>query len=398
MVSAPVTGATSNAYLNLYLKDYNETTNNWDPHITSTTVPLTVGKGYVVWSDPATTGNATINLSGTLNDGNQSPSITYSGASYGYNLIGNPYPSYIDWDAGGWTKTNMDNTFWIWNQTAGNYGDYNGSVGTNDVTNIIPPTQGFFIHATSALPVISLTNNVRIHDNSQQFLKNSGKGLANLIRFNVKGNRYWDETVINFRPDASNTSNPYDAEKWYSFVQTAPSLYTVKNGEYLSINSLKQITENLTVPIGFIPGNGSDYTLKAEFVESFDPSTILILEDKKVHKKIDLRQQNIYQFTSASGDDHDRFALHFGLATSVQEQETIPVSIYSSGNVLYLNSPDYLNNAQLSVFNTLGQEVLSRTISGSNQIEINLPFKTAYYLVRLVMDKKVITQKVFVNQ
>ncbi|MFC1733881.1 S8 family serine peptidase, partial [candidate division KSB1 bacterium] len=262
LVTSPVSGATSNAYLDLYLKDYDETTNNWGAHITSTTLPLTVGKGYVVWSSSGSTGNATVNLQGSLNTGSISPTVSYSGASYGYNLIGNPYPSYIDWDASsGWSSTNVGTTIWIWNPNGswGNYVRGSSGVGTNDVTNIIPPTQGFFVRTNASSPLISMNNDVRIHDNSQAFLKNTSGNITDLIRLRVEGNNLSDETIINFKSYASNTFNDYDAEKWFSSNQYAPNLYSIKNNFNLSINTLKDYSNGLAIPLGFIPGSDSTY-------------------------------------------------------------------------------------------------------------------------------------------
>ena len=37
----------------------------------------------------------------------------------GFNLVGNPYPSAIDWDAAsGWTKTNIDNAVYYFKASA----------------------------------------------------------------------------------------------------------------------------------------------------------------------------------------------------------------------------------------------------------------------------------------
>ena len=78
------------------------------------------------------------------------------GAVFGSNQLGNPYPSSIDWKAGGWNRNSLQQTaggysVWIWNDTAYNYGVYNsaaiGDMGTLGVTRYIAPTQGFFVQA-----------------------------------------------------------------------------------------------------------------------------------------------------------------------------------------------------------------------------------------------------------
>ncbi|MFZ4705501.1 MAG: lectin-like domain-containing protein, partial [Bacteroidales bacterium] len=102
LISSPVSNATSQVFLHKYLQTHTESTNEYTD-ITPTTGELTPMKGFALWGDAA---GFTASYSGPLNAGNESYSTTYSGASKGWNLAGNPYPSSIDWDAAtGWTKT-----------------------------------------------------------------------------------------------------------------------------------------------------------------------------------------------------------------------------------------------------------------------------------------------------
>jgi alginate O-acetyltransferase complex protein AlgI len=59
-----------------------------------------------------TYGTNAFDFSGTLNTGDiATPMLTYSGsAQKGANLIGNPYPSSINWKASGWTRSNLLNS------------------------------------------------------------------------------------------------------------------------------------------------------------------------------------------------------------------------------------------------------------------------------------------------
>ena len=112
----------------------------------------------------------------------------------GFNLVGNPYPSPIDWDAAtGWTKTNIDNALYYFkasgtDQYSGTYSTYvNGMFQAMGVsTNIIPSMQGFFVHVTNgAFPVtgtLAMDNSVRITDMTHSFIKSDGKGTIPLLR------------------------------------------------------------------------------------------------------------------------------------------------------------------------------------------------------------------------
>ena len=77
--------------------EYNEVTGLW-PVVSSGT--LTRGKGYVQVASASQGTTGTVSFSGTTNSGNVPVTLTYtSGKGNGYNLVGNPYPSYLSWSA-----------------------------------------------------------------------------------------------------------------------------------------------------------------------------------------------------------------------------------------------------------------------------------------------------------
>ncbi|MEQ9280820.1 MAG: T9SS type A sorting domain-containing protein [Balneola sp.] len=81
--------------------------------------------------------------------------VTYTiAADSGWNLVGNPYTATIDWDdSGNWTKTNIDNTIYIWDYTSSQYKTWNGTTG--DLGNgLISPFQGFWVKANDTSPAL----------------------------------------------------------------------------------------------------------------------------------------------------------------------------------------------------------------------------------------------------
>ena len=94
----------------------------WKPYATGAS--LTAGKGYIIQSGGATT----LSFTNTTVSGDVSPVLTYNtGKGNGYNLVGNPYPSYLSWsavydyDAANGSTANMP-TGTIWYRTV----NYNG--------------------------------------------------------------------------------------------------------------------------------------------------------------------------------------------------------------------------------------------------------------------------------
>jgi sugar lactone lactonase YvrE len=128
-----------------------------------------LNQGTIIFKDWFTPGSS--NLSYTSGYPNQ-----------GLNLIGNPYPSSIDWDQ----FSSTDNTKGIYGpsvsgfvtelmSTTGSYGQYeagSGGTGTNGSTNIIPSGAGFFVLAQSGSATLTLNETAKT---SAQLA--SGQGL-----------------------------------------------------------------------------------------------------------------------------------------------------------------------------------------------------------------------------
>lgn len=80
----------------------------------------------------------------------------------GYNMLGNPYASSIDWNtrsstnpAAGIYAPNVGNTIYIYNESTKIYGTYDGTTGTNGASNIIPSGQGFYVKATNGSATVT---------------------------------------------------------------------------------------------------------------------------------------------------------------------------------------------------------------------------------------------------
>jgi hypothetical protein len=67
----------------------------------------------------------------------------------GWNLVGNPYPSAIQWNNGaGWARTNIDPTVWVWDVVGRVWHSFNANTSLGDLTNgIIASGQGFWVYA-----------------------------------------------------------------------------------------------------------------------------------------------------------------------------------------------------------------------------------------------------------
>ena len=385
LISAPISNATSAMFTGKYLQTHSENTNAYTD-ITLTTDALTPVKGYAAYGDAGFTAS----YSGTLNTGNQTYSTAFSGGSNGWNLVGNPYPCSIDWNASsGWTKTNVNAATYCHvtgASGAANFGwaTYVGSTSTNGGSQYIAPGQGFFVRST-AVGTLAMTNAVKVH-NATTFFKNADEVVPNLLRIEVSGNGYKDEAVIRFAAEATaEFDGNYDAHKLYGDVAEAAQVYTLGSIP-LAINSMPATS---TVPLGIYTGAAGTYTLAATEINDL---TGVTLEDTHTGIFTDLTKSPCSVELTA-GESGQRFVLHFG-PLSIEDKESTPASIYSYRHTAYI-SMNGNTTGDIFIYTISGQLVATLT-SASGMNEVQLPV-SGTYIVKVIGAKTMGVKKVFIN-
>jgi len=156
-------------------------------------------------------------------------------ADQGWNLIGNPTASTIDWDAPGWTKENISETIYVWDPNAnGGAGDYlvwNGLNG-NLQSGKISPLQAFWVKATGPSPVLSFDNEAKsvsgvFRGKDEPFINASNPDIP-FIKFTLSASGYKKEIWLSFSDDGKWGYDKWDAyelqpmgEDWMSFYTSA---------------------------------------------------------------------------------------------------------------------------------------------------------------------------------
>jgi len=358
------------------------------------------GRGYLTAYQ---TTNPIKSFTGNLNQGAITEVLTVSGSGLHktYNLVGNPYPSTIDWKASsGWNWTNLEGNagggydMHIYNDAVGNYGTYNSAslsdAGSNGVTRYITSCQGFMVKAAS-VGNIGMDNDIRV-TNKQAFLK-STEELQDYLVLKVTNpeQSYADETIIEFHHE----NDEGGASKLFSFVTEAPSLYTTKYGKNYAINFYGRPNNERVIPLNFAAGVDGNYVITASSLETFAQETVIILEDMKVNITQELTDNSVYEFQANVNDDPARFKLHFG-SVGIEEASPEDFTIYSAGSTIYLNS-NKAQNAIVNVYNNLGQIVASKQLNVDGLTSFDANAQTGWYVVRLVADGNAVAKKVFIN-
>jgi len=364
---------------------------NWDPTFEDNFV---VGRGYNV----AYAVDVTKSFEGELNtadftfDGTTTPAITYTeSGGIGWNLMGNPYPSGLDWDE--CSRTNIDGSVYVFDGNAGQYLSWNGTVGGLD-DGVIPPMNGFFIKA-SENPSLNISNDARAHT-STSFLK-SKESVQELLVLKVEGNGFSDQTYIHFNPDATQGfDHDFDAYK-LSGIEAAPQLYTKTGDTRLSINELPYSNEEIAIPLSLKIGKDGQYTISVAqntFWETVDIS----LKDLQTQITYDLRTTTQLTVNHSTTNSPDRFLLLINGATGIEENlpEDDGIEIYSYGNQVFVKT-DMPGEAKVGIYNMLGQQVLQRNLSGFQNLTGLEIHPTGFYLVTIRTEKAMVTEKVFIR-
>ncbi len=397
LVSSPVATATADVFGGEFLQYYSEATSVWTD-ITTLSHPLTPMQGFSTWS--IGTGSSTKLFEGITNTGPQS--FAFTNFDWGYNLVGNPYPSVIDWDAVN-IPAGMSGAFWIFDPTLGTNGDYRyyleGGGGANTTNQYIALGQGFFIKAETGPGNLQFDNTVRGVSN-QQFYKNTASNPMLVLK--ALGNGHTTQTAIRFNKDATSLIDRlFDVQKLVSYSPDVPVIYTICENTYMAINTLHSLAGNETMPVYFEAGQSGTYEIEAAEIESLDPQLSVYLEDVSQNYFQDLRVDPNYSFTYTTGSQRN-FNVHFSNVTGIDDNKPNPeedISCFMTSQVVHVVfSPNFFelisNEAIIEVFNITGQQVLRRQTSNLNN-EIPLHGSAAVYFVRISYAGQIITKKVF---
>ncbi|NOY49567.1 MAG: T9SS type A sorting domain-containing protein [Chlorobi bacterium] len=370
--------------------------NGWQ-NLSSNTYEVRTANGIGLSTTDNT--NHTLEMTGALITGAvSSPALTYSNNHY--ELISNPYPSAIDFDAlaGTDNSTVVQNKYWIWDPSAGSYiTRSNGSSGTQ----YIQVGQGFMVETKQA-GTFDFTNARRSHSNDA-FRETIPNELTIFARGGMDG--YQTEAVIRFEEEATNGYDiEWDAEFWPSQNSDATSIRSVtEDGVETAINMFPP--ENLasgsmfSVPLKFDCGYTAEYILDFSGFGSFEYGTEIYLEDTQTGADwVYLNENPLYTFDAAEYQSPDRFILHFFGPTNVNEIDDVAkIDIFSSGQYAYVRNNTQESIKMIYVYNLASKLVMSTKIADGQKLSsFWVSDQVGYYIIKVVTGANIYTEKVLI--
>ncbi|MDP2722948.1 MAG: fibronectin type III domain-containing protein [Bacteroidales bacterium] len=378
---------------NVWGMSYNEAGNTYT-NASSLSTDLGDAKGWMVWIEGSTA--QTFSFTGDLRSTLSPLSLTNTGpdALHGYNFIGNPYPSAIDWDAAlGLTKINVGAGIWVYNPDGGGgpgwatYVSGSPGVGLNGGSQYISTSQGFFVQvdAGQSTGTLELTADIQVHSNTA-FMKAPASSPTDFIKLKLADGSLYDESII--RLDAAATEGydgQFDMHKMFSWSEDQPQLYSTANN-FMAINVLP--LETVSVPMDVRGVDGNEMTLSLEEVTDF---VQVYLSDNYTGAQTNL-METPYSFIYDAGQT-DRFTIYFTVV-GTQENELDNIRVFSFDQKIRVVIPMEMNS-HVEVVNMLGQKVIATDAHlGTQDIQIN---QRGYYLVNITGENQCITKKVFIQ-
>jgi len=381
-----------------YDETYTGTDNQRWRKPTNSTDPTTAGRGLFVYVFGSIVGETaysnvlpiTLDVSGDEDEGTAGEfdfGVTYTAAAdTGWNLIGNPFCATIDWDAAGWTKTNLDNVIYVWDHTAnsgaGAYLTWNGTAGSLG-SGLIPPFQGFWVKANAAAPVLKVPKTAKT--TGGVFYKSTA--IDPLMVLLLETDTLGITTHIQFNTGGSVNKDSRDAYYLVPPTDTYLEFYSESyDDKLLSIQSHPgRFGRPIEIPLyvgGYADGSpiSGSYRLSWPRMDAIPTEWKITLEDRQTGMIIDMTTETFYEF-----DDNTNLNKQLPpLRPSKELTQTAPFALLKASGA---NTPRFIlevdpQDAFPEIPSNYGlRQNYPNPFNGGTTIQFSLPLEDQVHLV-----------------
>jgi|WetSurMetagenome_2_1015567.scaffolds.fasta_scaffold00270_17 parallel beta-helix repeat protein len=280
---------------------------------------LTPGKGYNYFDDV----NNTFSFSGQLNTTDAPMALGFAGDAvlHGFNLLGNPFSSGLDWNViindPSYPMSTSKSLYFTRDNVQCTYTNGVGIPG--DVTGIIPPMQGFFTKTYATGNTINLPAAARVQGTIHPRYK--GGIVIPLVRLTFAEGKLSDETVVRFDATAkSGLDYDFDAIKMFLSADIV-SIYSTTSGTKYAINGIPFPETLVEIPLVVNLTKDTIHTINASQVQGLENYSVT-LTDNTTGFTADLKTTPLLTFSAAAGTIAGRFILKIGTITTGTENPT----------------------------------------------------------------------------
>lgn len=368
------------------------------------------GKGYSALRTSA----GDVTFTGTMPTSDVSIAIT-DGTANEWNLIGNPYPSYIPANSSADATNNfitintadLNASFqavYFWNGSS--YVAINHASGSR----FIAPGQGFFVNSIASGSTVDFTEAMQSHQTTDVFSKTKSSSIWPEINLMMTDGVTNKATDIKYITGTTTGLDPgYDAGM-FSGTSNAFSVYThlVTDSEGIDF-TLQALPdndyENISVPIGFNSVSGKELTFTVNHANL--PNGLMIFLEDKVENKIVRLDETDTNYKINLNADNNGIGRFYIRTSTTDLRKTLSTDDITLKNIsVYFTSRQNLRiaglnsiNTQITMYNILGKKVLHQKVNTVGVTDISMPIslKQGIYIIKIDSKEGSINKKVFLK-
>ena len=407
LVASPLVGATfddtwvnanslaTGSGTNRGLATYTESDNTWDYFLTGESGTFTPGTGYSV--KRSATGD--VSFTGTINTADTD--VTLVRTNNGFNLVANPYTSYIN------SETLLDNNtvvsnnknIYVWNNGTTSY-DTKISTAAFQVA----PGQAFFVRSNEGGGTLTFAESNQSDNSGTDTFQRTAATIPE-IELSVADESTHRYIKLYFNDAATKGfDNGYDGDL-FGGVANSFEIYSHlledNQGEKYQIQSLPNSDlASMVIPVGLKAATGKELAFSVKKLNL--PTDIKVyLEDRVTNTFTLLDETNsVYNITLSSAiDGIGRFYLHTSNSVlSTSDVNLNSVSIFKINNSNLRVAGLSQGKASISLYNILGKQMMMTTFDAINSNDISLPKLAAgVYIVQLTTEAGKLNKKIILK-
>jgi hypothetical protein len=354
---------------------------------------------------------STLSFEGSVATAPQTQAIIDNSASGDYwNLVSNPYPSYLNLN----TTSDETNNFVSVNGVSV-YGWNSGSTGAYTVYNQISPTpstplyiapgQGFFVSAESVSSV-SFTQAMQTTSGGDDYVSGRMEGSFTYFYLNlnegddlIANSMFYFDDGMDYGYDAG-----YDAEAFSQSTKIMSRMLEGNVGLGMQVNAMptEALDDSTVIPLDVNQTAGTAFSIGLADTFNLAENVQVYLEDTELQTFTDLKAGDYTINPENDLSGIGRFYLVFG--TNSLGGNTIDesyITIYKPLDEDYISIEGLLNfqNAKVNLYNILGQEVLNTALKTNQSVQriSTNELAAGVYVIKLQADNAVISKKLIIN-
>ena len=400
---------------------YDNADNTWTNYTTSTiggagNFPL--GKGFQMGT--IANGTGILSFTGSPAATNKTQAIinndaANSGAGTRWNLVANPFPSYIQ----GNTNADSSNNFLTINSDklhdsyeaiygydadGTGYTIYNNSSGAL----LLAPGQGFMIASDNTnSDNISFTTDMRTIVGGDDFITSSRamQDSYELILKLYQGDTEIDNTRFYFKEGLNLGLDPgYDAGHFNQSASLMSRLVDEDKGVGFAVNAMGlESINDVVIPLVVNRESGNGFKISIHTNDIYE-GTNVYLEDNQQGTVTLLNEQDFELTPQDNLSGAGRFFIHLtNTSLSIEDDiETHLLNVYKAdiNNFITIEgTANQSNQINLRLYNILGKEVVSKTLENNinTQTISTQGLATGIYVIKLKSGNTVLTKKLIIN-